>query len=89
MSALALVLSQVTDRNVVEKTGLNRRYDFSLEYTPGRVGRGVLEGREPAPNPAGPSIFAALPEQLGLTLEPQNAPVEFIVVDHAEEPSLN
>jgi uncharacterized protein (TIGR03435 family) len=93
MSVLALILSQTTGRTVVDKTGLNGRYDFSLEYTPERAGKGVPEGREEgregASNPNGPSIFTAVQEQLGLKLEPQKGPVEFIVVDHAEEPSAN
>jgi uncharacterized protein (TIGR03435 family) len=90
MSLLALILSQQLDRTVVDMTGLNGRYDFSLDYTAERVGRGALEGRDPAPNPDGlPSIFTAVQEQLGLKLESQKGPVEFIVVDHAEEPGGN
>jgi uncharacterized protein (TIGR03435 family) len=90
MSVLSLVLSQVLGRTVVDKTGLSGRYDFSLEYMPERVGRGVAEGRELAPDSDGlPSIFTAVQEQLGLKLESQKGPVEFIVVDHAEKPSAN
>ena len=89
MSVLALILSQATDRTVVDKTGLVGRYDFSLEYAPERLGRGVVEGREAAPNPDGPSIFTAVQEQLGLKLEPQKGPVEFIVVDKVERPTEN
>jgi uncharacterized protein (TIGR03435 family) len=36
-----------------------------------------------------PSIFAALPEQLGLKLESSRAPVEVLVIDHIERPSDN
>jgi uncharacterized protein (TIGR03435 family) len=90
MSTLTLILSQQLDRPVVDKTALNGRYDFTLEYARERVGRGAPEGREPAPNPDGlPSIFTAVQEQLGLKLEPQKGPVEFIVVDHAERPTEN
>jgi uncharacterized protein (TIGR03435 family) len=88
LATLTLILSQVVGRTVVDKTGLTGRYDFTLQYTPERVRRGA-EG-EAAGNVDGlPSIFTALQEQLGLKLESQKGPVEFIVVDHAEKPLGN
>jgi uncharacterized protein (TIGR03435 family) len=90
LSSLTLILSQEVGRTVIDKTGLTGQYDFSLEYERGRPGRGGPDGTEPAPIPDSlPSVFTALQEQLGLKLESQRGPVEFIVVDHAEKPSAN
>jgi len=36
-----------------------------------------------------PSLFTAIQEQLGLKLEAQRAPVESIVIIHAERPTPN
>lgn len=41
------------------------------------------------PADPGPTIFAALQEQLGLKLESTKGPVEIIVIDHVERPSQN
>jgi len=88
MSTLTLVLSQQVGLTVIDKTGLKGRYDFSLAYERGRAGRRGPNGSESAPSADGlPSVFIALQEQLGLKLESQRGPVEFIVVDHAEMPS--
>jgi uncharacterized protein (TIGR03435 family) len=42
-----------------------------------------------AADDAGPSIFAALQEQLGLRLVPARAQGEILVIDHVERPSEN
>lgn len=38
---------------------------------------------------AGPSLVAALEEQLGLRLEPQSAFLEILVIDQLEKPFEN
>jgi uncharacterized protein (TIGR03435 family) len=66
----------------LDKTGLEGIYDFSLECTPAD-----RQGAE-----HGPSIFAAVQEQLGLKLlqsNEQTAPVQTLVIDHVEKPSEN
>jgi uncharacterized protein (TIGR03435 family) len=74
---LARVLSGQMDRSVLDLTGLEGTFDVNLEWTP--------DGATADDPPPGPSIFTALQEQLGLKLESQVAPVEIIVIDHAEK----
>ncbi len=90
MAMLSAQLIQSVDRMVVDRTGLNGVFDFSIEFAP-ELGPGSQPGAMAnAPNPsAPPSIFDALPQQLGLKLEPQTSPVDVIVIDHVEEPTLN
>ena len=82
----------VLDRPVVDKTGLQGRYDFTLTWTPDEsqfVNMGV---RVPAPTgdpSAPPGLFTAFQEQLGLKLEPTKAPAEVFVIDRVEKPSEN
>lgn len=87
-------LSQQLGRNIVDKTGLEGRYDFTLQWTlePGQL-RGAGDPPAPAnpapPDPDGPNIFTALQEQLGLKLEAAKGTVNFLVIDRAERPSEN
>jgi uncharacterized protein (TIGR03435 family) len=75
---LASRLSDRVGRPVIDKTGLTGRYNFELQWTP-----------EGAQSDNGPSLFTALPEQLGLRLESEKGPVEMFVIDRVERPSEN
>ena len=44
---------------------------------------------QPSNDPAGPSVFTAAEQQLGLKLEPAKGPAEFLVIDRVERPSAN
>jgi uncharacterized protein (TIGR03435 family) len=89
MSLFANILSMAVDDAVVDATGLKASYDFTLDYYYGPGGQGVREGREPAPDANGASIYTALQEQLGLKLEARKGPVEMLVVEHIERPTGN
>ncbi len=83
----------VMDRPVVDRTGLNARYDFTLKWAPdpsqfGQArGTGVVPSSNDDPNT--PGLYTAIQEQLGLKLEAVKAPDDVIVIDHVEKPSAN
>jgi uncharacterized protein (TIGR03435 family) len=88
-----LMQSSVLDRPVVDRTGLQGRFDFTLTWTPDDSQFRSFGPRPPAPatpDPnAPPGLFTAIQEQLGLRLERANAPVDVIVIDRVEKPSEN
>jgi uncharacterized protein (TIGR03435 family) len=81
MADLANMLRGVGEREVVDRTGLTGTFDFELNYAPDSV-------RATAPDPTQllPDVFTALQEQLGLKLEPQRGPVEYVVIERLERP---
>jgi len=72
---------EIGGRLVVDDTGLSGKYDFELTWSPEDLA-GHAEGEA-----GGPSLFAALQEQLGLKVEQKKSPVDCIVIDHVEMPS--
>jgi uncharacterized protein (TIGR03435 family) len=85
----------VTDRPIVDQTGLKDRYDFTLKWTPDDSQFAAFRstGAIPQVNPedpnAAPSLYTAVQEQLGLKLDPVKAQDEVMVIDHVEKPSEN
>lgn len=75
-----LSFSNLAGRTVEDKTGLAGNYDIDLKWTPDDQ-QSTLD--------AGPTLFTALEEQLGLKLVPAKAPVDTLVVDHVERPTEN
>jgi uncharacterized protein (TIGR03435 family) len=89
--ALTQELSRELGRVVIDKTGIQGKYDVSLKWVPessAALISGGTAGPALPPN-SGPSIFTAIQEQLGLKLKSAKAPVQVLVVDHAEMPSEN
>lgn len=61
---------------IVNKTGLDGDYDFTMDLTPD----------DSRPNPLDPSLLiTAMREQLGLTLKSQKTPVDILVIVSAEK----
>jgi uncharacterized protein (TIGR03435 family) len=74
------------DRPVVDRTGLTGTYNIQITFTheePGSIGMMQL------PDTAAPNLFEAMDQQLGLKLVSVKAPVDVIVIDHAEPPGEN
>jgi len=82
MEALAAMLGNIgLGRQVVDRTGLTGKYDFELQWSSDNV-------RSASDAPADPpGVFTALHEQLGLKLESQRGPVEFVVIDSIDRPT--
>jgi len=90
MATLAQALAVLMERSVLDKTGVEEKYDFKLEYDPSTVySREAAMGNPPAPVPGASSIFTALQEQLGLRLAAEKGPLEILVIDGLEKPSEN
>jgi uncharacterized protein (TIGR03435 family) len=80
MLSLVSALSSSLDRVVLDRTGLQGMYDLKLRWTPDWMPQSNAD-------PNAPTLLTALQEQLGLTLESTNAPVDVIVIDHVERPT--
>jgi uncharacterized protein (TIGR03435 family) len=89
MDYFAFALSRIFERPLINRTGLQGCFDFQLRFTD-ELPSGMKEGQIVNGTPIdtyGPTIYQALPQQLGLKLEEQKAPVETMVIDHAERPT--
>jgi len=71
-------LSERLDRPVVDQTGLTGVYSIHLEWMPDSAAATGVDA-------AGPSIFTAVQEQLGLRLVAGKAAVRLLVVDSIEK----
>jgi uncharacterized protein (TIGR03435 family) len=84
MDRLIRFLASQTHMPVVDKTCLKGIYNFHVKWQ--REEEGPSSGLH---DQALPTIYAALPEQLGLKLVSDKGPVDVLVVGHIEQPSGN
>jgi uncharacterized protein (TIGR03435 family) len=97
MLTQVMQMSGAGSRPVVDQTGLTGHYEVALDLSyadlmaaarsanglPALPDSGAAEASDPGGG-GGTSVFASV-EKLGLKLEPGKAPVEQLVVDHAEK----
>jgi uncharacterized protein (TIGR03435 family) len=84
---LASALRFTTRLQVVDKTGLSGSYEIAMEFDPTPISSGP-QVTPPAPGDK-PSLFTALPEQLGLKLVPSRTARPTLIVDRLERPTEN
>jgi uncharacterized protein (TIGR03435 family) len=73
MSAMTNILTTITHRPVLDRTGITEGFPMVVFYSPSD----------------NQSLFTALEEQLGLKLEETTTSVEVLIIDHAERPLQN
>jgi uncharacterized protein (TIGR03435 family) len=76
-SQIADTLERAAGRPVVDKTGMEGRFGWTLLYTP-------FSGNANAADSAAPDVFAAIEQQLGLKLEAKKESLQILVIDHVE-----
>lgn len=80
MSYIATVLAAYVNAPVTDRTGLEGRYGFQVEWA-------IPEGQQDVPGANAAALVAAVREQLGLKLESSRATVEVLVIDSVERPT--
>ena len=87
MEILAAQLSDRVGRSVVDRSGLEGRYDLDVEFSSQPLQAGGADAAaadRPASDAA--SLYTAIREQLGLKLESQKGSIDVTVIDSVERP---
>ena len=97
MEDLANLFLGRLDRNVVDETGIEGKFDVHLDLLPNDLfGRSLNatqnDAGEPPPASDPSLVFGAVNaavQKLGLTLKAAQGPGEFLIIDHIERPTEN
>lgn len=96
MSNLVAMLSKQLKTPVVDKTSLSGLFTFRVMWTPDTIrNQRTTQGSGPVMvdgvpfDPNGPTLSTALQEQLGLKLTAAHGPVEVLVIDNVQKPTVN
>jgi len=84
VAQLAKMLQYTVGRPVLDKTGLDGRFDVLLDFD-----TYSSRGQTPPPDYDKPSLVTALREQLGLRLEPRKATFPMLAVETVQRPTEN
>jgi uncharacterized protein (TIGR03435 family) len=75
-------------RVIRNRTGLNGKFDLDLEFSAASSAGNDVPPASARPD-SGADLFTALREQLGLKLEGATGPVDVLVIDRVERPTLD
>jgi uncharacterized protein (TIGR03435 family) len=89
MTEFLAPLRGILDRPIIDDTHITGTFEFRLIFAFEPPGGATGAAASPPTEPAGPSLFTALQEQLGLKLEGTRGPAEAFVIDNAEMPEAN
>jgi uncharacterized protein (TIGR03435 family) len=93
MTQLAVQLSQMTGRPVLDQTNLPGYFTYEVFFAPGDYGRNTGHDQnmpdDPRPKLSSPSLFKVLEDELGLKLVEARERVDVFVVENVERPSEN
>lgn len=84
-SALSGMARSELGRPILDKTGLTGTYDLELTWSPPAHGAPTDAGG--LAQQTGDSLFAAIQDQLGMTLKPAKEPQPFLIIDAAHTPT--
>jgi uncharacterized protein (TIGR03435 family) len=83
MKSLAEAMEGQFQTPVSDETGLNGKYDFTLQYHGSTTDDSTDDGT------VWPPLVTAIQDQLGLKLKATKAPIQVLVIDHIDKPSEN
>lgn len=83
MKELADFFSGCMSHPMIDQTGLNGKFHLKITYDANPLASGDFTEL------AGPELFRALDDQLGLKVEASKGRNEVLVIDHAERPTAN
>jgi uncharacterized protein (TIGR03435 family) len=95
MPELIETLQDIAGRSVIDRTGVQGRFDIDLKFDPCTTANGLGEASNSSSaatcteSSSYPSIAGGLQEQLGLQLQSAKGPVEVPIIDHAERSKAN
>jgi uncharacterized protein (TIGR03435 family) len=95
MAELVQSLTAATGRLVIDKTGITGNVDYRVVFAADESASGLrapppsADGAAVAEDPAGPSIFTAVEQQLGLKLNPAQGARDYLIIDSISRPTPN